>query len=76
MKNFPELDHNAAYEGADQGSPEFQWALEHLRGHGVAIRKREDPPIPGEPFMSMDVAAGYLPKLSSASPLSKPKSLT
>lgn len=29
------------------------WIVEEFQGHGVAIRKQTDPPIPGEPFMSM-----------------------
>lgn len=27
-------------------------------GHGVAIRREGEPPIPGEPLMSMEVAKG------------------
>lgn len=32
------------------------WIKRNFDGHGVAIRRKEDPPIPGEPFMSMAVA--------------------
>jgi hypothetical protein len=30
-----------------------RWIEQHFAGHGVAIRRESDPPIPGEPFMSM-----------------------
>jgi len=29
------------------------WIEREFAGHGVAIRRETDPPIPGEPFMSM-----------------------
>ena len=32
------------------------WIEREFSGHGVAIRGRSDPPIPGEPFMPMAVA--------------------
>lgn len=32
------------------------WIEREFRGYGMAMRRREDPPIPGEPLMSMAVA--------------------
>lgn len=32
------------------------WIAREFGGHGVAIRRQEEPPIPGEPFMSMQDA--------------------
>lgn len=32
------------------------WIEEHFSGHGMAMRRENDPPIPGEPLMSMAVA--------------------
>lgn len=36
-----------------------EWIAEEFRGHGVAIRRQDQPPIPGEPFMSMQVAKHF-----------------
>jgi hypothetical protein len=33
-----------------------EWIAENFLGHGVAIRRKEDEPIPGEPFMSIEIA--------------------
>ena len=32
------------------------WIEREFAGYGVAIRRESDPPIPGEPFMSMAIA--------------------
>jgi hypothetical protein len=32
------------------------WIAQHFTGHGVALRRKDDTAIPGEPFMSMAVA--------------------
>src|SRR5260221_10414698 len=36
------------------------WIDEMFAGYGIALRREEDPPIPGEPLMSMEVAAKRL----------------
>jgi hypothetical protein len=33
-----------------------EWLDRNFAGHGVAMRRRNDPEIPGEPFMSMEIA--------------------
>lgn len=33
-----------------------RWIADMFSGHAVAIRRQDDPPIPGEPFMSMAAA--------------------
>ncbi len=33
-----------------------QWIEREFGGYGVAIRREEEPPITGEPFMSMEIA--------------------
>jgi hypothetical protein len=37
-------------------SPLDVWIEENFTGHGVAVRARDDRPIPGEPLMSMAIA--------------------
>lgn len=35
------------------------WIAEEFSGHGVAVRRQDQPPISGEPFMSMRVAKHF-----------------
>lgn len=32
------------------------WIEQNFAGHGVAVRAQDEPPIPGEPLVSMAVA--------------------
>lgn len=36
-----------------------EWIAEEFSGHGVAVRRQDQPPISGEPFMSMQVAKHF-----------------
>lgn len=36
--------------------PLEMWITKNFSGHGVAVRRKEDPAIPGEPFISMATA--------------------
>ena len=47
---------DAAEELHDDYLPIVDWIDKEFAGHGAAVRAETDPPIPGEPFVSMDTA--------------------
>lgn len=44
------------------------WIARETRGLGLALRREEDPPIPGEPFMSMEDAKQIIRKALDVRP--------
>ena len=41
-----------------------KWIKDNFFGYGVAVRRQEDPPIPGEPFMSIADAKELVRKIA------------
>jgi hypothetical protein len=57
----PELNHRETHlftltQEWDKAESQLGHLMDMFTGHGVAVRREEDPPIPGEPLMSMEVA--------------------
>lgn len=48
------------------------WIKEQFSGLGIALRAETDPPIPGEPLMSMEAAKNIVRRLFGAPPPAQP----